>query len=154
MEKVERRCRSYLVSSGLGAIIFGIWSVAKLAMYILFDSEYIDRLIGSASVVPGWRTFVIVFIFIVTGIDMLLHFYVGFAARAEGRGKKKGYRYVVVTFFMIAFLAFGIIFNVSSDVFWENIGDAIVTLIIDLTSLFVLCDIAVASIRLKRMGRI
>ena len=152
-DRIERRCRSSLVSSGTGAMIFGVWIVAKLAMYLLFDSQYLENAFSDVESDPLMMNFLIGFVFVIAFIAMLLHFYIGIAARAEGKGKKKGYRYVVITIIMAACTGAGIITSVFSADYWVNIEDAVMTLLIDSTTLFVFCDIAVASIRLKRMGR-
>ena len=147
-ERKMRRYRNLLTVSGLGVIIFGLWSVLKTIL-LLFMKE------GILSEIPD-DTFVRVMFFLILGgillVDVLIRLYVGLSARAEGFGKKKGYGYVVIAILMaLASLASLVLIFFDSNE--QSIWELIVSVIVEATSLVVTIELLVAAFTVKKLKK-
>ena len=147
-ERKMRRYQNLLTVSGLGVIIFGLWSVLKTIL-LLFMKE------GILSEIPD-DTFVRVMFFLILGgillIDVLIRLYVGLAARAEGFGKKKGYAYVIIAILMaLASLASLVLIFFDSNE--QSIWELIVSVIVEATSLVVTIELLVAAFTVKKLKK-
>ena len=147
-ERKMRRYQNLLTVSGLGVIIFGLWSVLKTIL-LLFMKE------GILSEIPD-DTFVRVMFFLILGgillVDVLIRLYVGLSARAEGFGKKKGYAYVIIAILMaLASLASLVLifFDANEQSLWE----LIVSVIVEATSLVVTIELLVAAFTVKKLKK-
>lgn len=147
-ERKMRRYQNLLTVSGLGVIIFGLWSVLKTIL-LLFMKE------GILSEIPD-DTFVRVMFFLILGgillIDVLIRLYVGLSARAEGFGKKKGYGYVVIAILMAlaSLTSLVLIFFDSNE---QSIWELIVSVIVEATSLVVTIELLVAAFTVKKLKK-
>ena len=147
-ERKMRRYQNLLTVSGLGVIIFGLWSVLKTIL-LLFMKE------GILSEIPD-DTFVRVMFFLILGgillIDVLIRLYVGLSARAEGFGKKKGYGYVVIAILMAlaSLTSLALIFFDSNE---QSIWELIVSVIVEATSLVVTIELLVAAFTVKKLKK-
>ena len=147
-ERKMRRYRNLLTVSGLGVIIFGLWSVLKTIL-LLFMKE------GILSEIPD-DTFVRVMFFLILGgillVDVLIRLYVGLSARAEGFGKKKGYGYVVIAILMAlaSLTSLVLIFFDSNE---QSIWELIVSVIVEATSLVVTIELLVAAFTVKKLKK-
>ena len=147
-ERKMRRYRNLLTVSGLGVIIFGLWSVLKTIL-LLFMKE------GILSEIPD-DTFVRVMFFLILGgillVDVLIRLYVGLSARAEGFGKKKGYAYVVIAILMAlaSLTSLVLIFFDSNE---QSIWELIVSVIVEATSLVVTIELLVAAFTVKKLKK-
>ena len=147
-ERKMRRYRNLLTVSGLGVIIFGLWSVLKTIL-LLFMKE------GILSEIPD-DTFVRVMFFLILGgillIDVLIRLYVGLSARAEGFGKKKGYGYVVIAILMAlaSLTSLVLIFFDSNE---QSIWELIVSVIVEATSLVVTIELLVGAFTVKKLKK-
>lgn len=147
-ERKMRRYRNLLTVSGLGVIIFGLWSVLKTIL-LLFMKE------GILSEIPD-DTFVRVMFFLILGgillIDVLIRLYVGLSARAEGFGKKKGYGYVVIAILM-ALASLTSLVLIFFDTNEQSIWELIVSVIVEATSLVVTIELLVAAFTVKKLKK-
>ncbi|MEE3491954.1 hypothetical protein [Ruminococcus sp.] len=147
-ERKMRRYQNLLTVSGLGVIIFGLWSVLKTIL-LLFMKE------GILSEIPD-DTFVRVMFFLILGgillVDVLIRLYVGLSARAEGFGKKKGYGYVVIAILMAlaSLTSLVLIFFDSNE---QSIWELIVSVIVEATSLVVTIELLVAAFTVKKLKK-
>ena len=147
-ERKMRRYQNLLTVSGLGVIIFGLWSVLKTIL-LLFMKE------GILSEIPD-DTFVRVMFFLILGgillFDVLIRLYVGLSARAEGFGKKKGYGYVVIAILMAlaSLTSLVLIFFDSNE---QSIWELIVSVIVEATSLVVTIELLVAAFTVKKLKK-
>lgn len=147
-ERKMRRYQNLLTVSGLGVIIFGLWSVLK-SILLLFMKE------GILSEIPD-DTFVRVMFFVILGgillVDVLIRLYVGLSARAEGFGKKKGYAYVFIAILMAlaSVASLVLIFFDTND---QSIGELIVSVIVEATSLVVTIELLVAAFTVKKLKK-
>ena len=147
-ERKMRRYQNLLTVSGLGVIIFGLWSVLKTIL-LLFMKE------GILSEIPD-DTFVRVMFFLILGgillVDVLIRLYVGLSARAEGFGKKKGYGYVVIAILM-ALASLTSIVLIFFDTNEQSIWELIVSVIVEATSLVVTIELLVAAFTVKKLKK-
>ena len=147
-ERKMRRYQNLLTVSGLGVIIFGLWSVLKTIL-LLFMKE------GILSEIPD-DTFVRVMFFLILGgillVDVLIRLYVGLSARAEGFGKKKGYGYVVIAILMAlaSLTSLVLIFFDSNE---QSIWELIVSVIVEATSLVVTIELLIAAFTVKKLKK-
>ena len=147
-ERKMRRYQNLLTVSGLGVIIFGLWSVLK-SILLLFMKE------GILSEIPD-DTFVRVMFFLILGgillVDVLIRLYVGLSARAEGFGKKKGYGYVIIAILMAlaSLTSLVLIFFDSNE---QSIWELIVSVIVEATSLVVTIELLVAAFTVKKLKK-
>ena len=147
-ERKMRRYQNLLTVSGLGVIIFGLWSVLKTIL-LLFMKE------GILSEIPD-DTLVRVMFFLILGgillVDVLIRLYVGLSARAEGFGKKKGYGYVVIAILMAlaSLTSLVLIFFDSNE---QSIWELIVSVIVEATSLVVTIELLVAAFTVKKLKK-
>lgn len=147
-ERKMRRYQNLLTVSGLGVIIFGLWSVLKTIL-LLFMKE------GILSEIPD-DTFVRVMFFVILGgillIDVLIRLYVGLSARAEGFGKKKGYGYVIIAILM-ALASLTSLVLIFFDTNEQSIWELIVSVIVEATSLVVTIELLVAAFTVKKLKK-
>ena len=147
-ERKMRRYQNLLTVSGLGVIIFGLWSVLKTIL-LLFMKE------GILSEIPD-DTFVRVMFFLILGgillIDVLIRLYVGLSARAEGFGKKKGYGYVVIAILM-ALASLTSLVLIFFDTNEQSLWELIVSVIVEATSLVVTIELLVAAFTVKKLKK-
>ncbi|MBQ6401142.1 MAG: hypothetical protein IJI20_02510 [Firmicutes bacterium] len=111
------------------------------------------------------------FIFLVLGIDLLLRVYVGLSARRDGRRRKKTVLYIIIAWFM-AISMLGSVYSTVDDFFRpiieainSNPGEAYeetsasgdqaasVSIIVDITSMLVLVEVAFCGIMVRRLRK-
>lgn len=82
-----RKQRSILLSSGLGVILFGIWSIVKFILMRYMDISQFERLIGTIEELPPktYETFMFIFILVFLIFDLGARLYIGKSAISEGR---------------------------------------------------------------------
>lgn len=158
MEKNLRKYRNNLVVTGTGAILFGLWTVVKLNMSILLFPDILGALPTAAREVgmPESALWITMAVILVIAISIILgaRLFIGINAIAEGKGKKRGYTYLILA----AILLFS---NLKSmpDLFVaqlkEDVGliDAIITILVELTSLYNLSDLLYYGVRIKLLNR-
>ena len=141
-----------LVDLGTGIIIFGFWSIVKLATYTILEipiydlSEYDDL---DQSDLP----FIMTVLYIMLAADVIVRVIVGLNARAEGRGKSRSSFYLIFNLWMIFFG----IFNVASIV-WECLAagyteaffDYLLMLFMEGSSLAITIEVYAAALSVRR----
>lgn len=152
MERLLRRQQDTLVAMGTGVIAFGTWSVARSIVYFVtgvreIQTTFPARLTDSVAIAVLYALLVALLTF-----DLGLRFYVGLSARAEGKGKRGGKLYLVITVLLIA----SYLYTIPQDILVFSRGretflDTIASLFIDLTSLITLVWLLIAAIRSRRL---
>ena len=147
-ERKLRRYQNLLTVSGLGVIIFGLWSVLKTIL-LFFLKE------GAFGELPDETVYRVILLAIIGGIllvDMMVRLYVGLSARAEGFGKKKGYGYIVVGILM-ALLSLASLVMIFFDASEKSITEMIVSFIVEATSLVVTIELLIAAFTVKKLKK-
>ena len=160
MEKQLRKQQNRLADAGWGTILFGIWSVIKVNMYLGLSSSFVSELHREAEnlgeikdVVLGffWFVFAMILVFY-----LVVRSYIGMAAMAEGKGKKKGYGYLIVTAGLVVMTLMDI-WNIYIEDYLANRQDITMNLItgfcLELASLYVLLEVLVAGLRVKQLKK-
>ena len=113
-----RRSQNTLINVGAGIILFGIWSAIKLysmtflrretSLKELKETAADDALEGISDRTLLITAFVIITLAVLFEIGIRL--YVGLSAMAEGRGKRTGKLYIIVTYLFILYSMTSIVF--------------------------------------------
>ena len=146
-----RRDRSTLVILGTGVIIFGFWSVIKLAAYLILDIPIFD-----VSEMEGMEEadlpMLMNILYVMTTGDVLVRVFVGLNAISEGRsrnGRLNGGLYLAFNVWMIIFE----IFSVAS-VIWtlyeltdiDEIIEYFLLLFMEISSLVIVIEVFAAAL--------
>ena len=149
MKEVKmRRYQNLLTVSGLGMIVFALWSVLKTILLFCFNEKLLAE-------VPDDTLFRVILFSIVGFIwllDFLMRLFVGLSARAEGFGKKKGNAYIVVAV-LIALGSLASLVMIFFDTSVQSIIELIVSAIVEATSLIVVIELLVAAYTVKKLKK-
>lgn len=156
MEKKLRKREAQLVDAGRGVILFGIWEVAQVNMVLSMSSDFREawqNAIQTAGVDAKVYTIGLwVSILFVLLIQFLPRLYIGFSAVAEGKGRKKGNVYIVLT---AALLVFNL--HTSWISFFSGISqisvNMIVSFLLNAVSLYIMVELLTAGIGVKRLRK-
>ena len=153
MERALRKEQDTLVATGTGVIAFGTWSVARSIVYFVtgvreIQTTFPARLTDSVAIAALYALLIAMLT-----VDLGLRFYVGLCARAEGKGKRGGVLYLVITCLLIATY----LYSIPQDILVFSRGretflDTVASLFIDLTSLITLVWLLIAAIRSRRLS--
>ena len=147
-ERKMRRYQNLLTISGLGVIIFALWSVLKTILLFFLREDVRAALPDDAAS----RTILLVVIIGILVIDISIRLFVGLSARAEGFGKKKGYAYIV--FAVLAALAsLASLVMIFFDSTYNSITELVVSVIVEATSLVVTIELLVAAFTVKKLKK-
>lgn len=157
-----RKSQNTLIVVGTGTIIFSIWTAVKmLGLLFLLRNETVDALLKKTGPIEGlsdkslfWMVVVINIIVIVllSGVRV----YVGLSAIAVGRGKRRGWLYILAAVVMIIgnILAFftGFFFAVEREQLGAFASDqSLSTFIIDTTSLIMLTQMVISAVKVRKL---
>ena len=147
-ERKMRRYQNLLTISGLGVIIFALWSVLKTILLFFLREDVRAALPDDAAS----RTILLAVIIGILVIDISIRLFVGLSARAEGFGKKKGYAYIV--FAVLAALAsLASLVMIFFDSTYNSITELVVSVIVEATSLVVTIELLVAAFTVKKLKK-
>lgn len=156
MERQLRRNRNILGISGTAVLLFAVWSVIKVFMYgYLNRNEPVGEELSFLDEYLQDETVVIAFFIIFFGLlvlDIILRVVVCLSARAESRGKKKGYGYLVVTVILLAFSVWGL-FSTLRESFLVDPVDTVISLLLEGSAVFALAEVFLSSVRIKRLTK-
>lgn len=147
--KYRRNCNT-LVVLGTGVILYGFWTIIKIAMCLIFGVELFDEE-DVAEFGPVGMTFLMIILVLILAVDVFIRLYAGLRARYEGTGKKAGKSYLVWCVWLILESAFSI-FIVVPDIIDMN-GDFIDTYLsvfMELTSLAMTIEVFIAGISVRK----
>lgn len=143
-----RRYQNLLTVSGLGVIIFGLWTVLKTILLLFLQEDMVDDL-------PDGLFYRVLFFTLIGGvllIDFLIRLFVGLSARAEGFGKKKGYGYIVVAI-LIAIASLASLVLIFFDTADRSVLELIVSFIVEATSMIATVELLVAAFTVKKLKK-
>jgi len=159
-----RRQRSTLRSLALGIIAFGLWSVLKVILLLLFTP--LDAILGEETAAyftqSGMQNlfyvFLIVAVLLFSSADLIPRFYVARKARKESLGQDQGRAWVVWAFILfviwIVLDVMGIVtFRSSAENAYLGILDLIVSMILDVTATVILGELCFTALRTKKLAQ-
>ena len=160
MEKKLRKRENLLVDAGKGVILFAVWSVAKVNLYLGMSSFILEELHKAALEYGISEKALIVLMGSLLAMILLWmlgsRLYIGLNAIAEGKGKKKGWAYLVLT---------AILLLTDMQSFWQvnlvsflfgglkNAFSMSVSFVLELVSLYILLELLICGIRVKRLRK-
>lgn len=146
-----RRDCSTLVILGTGVIVFGFWSVIKLAAYLILDIPIFDvsemEDMGEADL-PMLMTI----LYIMTTGDVLVRLFVGLNAISEGRsktGRLNGGLYLAFNVWMIIFSIYSVgafIWQLTELVILDDIIEYYLLLFMEISSLVIVIEVYAAAL--------
>lgn len=148
-DKKVRRVQSLLYTSGVGVILFSIWTGLRGIESLFEISNELFREYGTGLENTVIYIILCLFIFALLMFLTFMYVYIGKTAIDVSYGKKKGNMYIVLSVLLsivswlsyISQFAHGELFEVKT----------IVYIIIDLTSNIILIEVIVFSLLLKKM---
>ena len=169
-----RKYENILAISGVAVIAFGVWTIIKSAFYLLLQPFDIEIFIPpeqlaemEAEMGPNVDILtsgvIVGAIFFILFLDLLLRFYIGKSAYADGRARKrKRVIYVIVAIIMAVAFANGIWATVSNLFFGEPTEQSegveymrgvFTSVLLDMTSLLALIELIVSAIQVRRLRK-
>ena len=152
-----RRSEKTLSLSGVGVLMFAVWSILKTLMTFTLNHKFIEQTVDELSSMEDWGiilSWVTMMVVSVLGMlfDLVSRYYIFKAANAEAKGKKKGVFYLILSavimfvyLLIIAFESFAARLNLES----EGLFDTFAAMFFSVASLVVTADLFVAGIRVK-----
>ena len=169
-----RKYENILAISGVAVIAFGVWTIIKSAFYLLLQPFDIEIFIPpeqlaemEAEMGPNVDILtsgvIVGAIFFILFLDLLLRFYIGRSAYADGRARKrKRVIYVIVAIIMAVAFANGIWATVSNLFIGEPTEQSegveymrgvFTSVLLDMTSLLALIELIVSAIQVRRLRK-
>lgn len=169
-----RKYENILAISGVAVIAFGVWTIIKSAFYLLLQPFDIEIFIPpeqlaemEAEMGPNVDILtsgvIVGAIFFILFLDLLLRFYIGKSAYADGRARKrKRVIYVIVAIIMAVAFANGIWATVSNLFIGEPTEQSegveymrgvFTSVLLDMTSLLALIELIVSAIQVRRLRK-
>lgn len=136
---------------GSFVIVFGCWSVLKVLMALVLTP--LNVFLEENGLAPDQTEFpdVIFIVYVILlAIDLAFRVYIGLSARKEEKGKKKSIFYLICDGLLILLTVIGIVLQIGIMSTVLSLS-GIATFIFDLASLFVLINVMVASIKLRKL---
>ncbi|MCR5503246.1 MAG: hypothetical protein K6F53_09570 [Lachnospiraceae bacterium] len=156
MEKEIRRRQSILSITGIGVIFFGLWNFIKINLYFFLAPDKVLAGYDPDSGVSEKLVFVLSYVFciFVALIGLFIRLWIGRAAIREARDLpfRSGYPKLGI-FLLILQFAFLVIDFVGLNLKTETVFDFIASLIVDLTSFFMLWELVSSAIKLRKLKR-
>lgn len=160
MEKELRKRQILLAEAGVGVILFAVWNITKVNLYLGLTPLPVEALYEEAAKNGISEKFLIISLIIVAVSILLwqlcIRLYIGTSAAAEGKGKKKGYAYLVwaavllVSDFQINWQAF----DVQSILAGEEISvNQFMSICMEAASAYVLLQLLISGIRVKKLRK-
>lgn len=89
MNRQLLRQQNNLVISGIGVIMLGIWTVVRMVLYSLLHMEEFTALMPETVPRILFIAITYVVIAVILAVILLVRFYIGRSAMAEGRGERR-----------------------------------------------------------------
>lgn len=159
--EIETKLRKYrynITISAYGTVVLGVWNILKYVLYLVLDTAFFDRMIETFNYSYDDERSIIVICFILLAIDLLARLLISRSAIQEIKGsrkengKKQGSAYIV--FGIIVAVSY-ITMDISNLSFiaqitdWDLLVDQIVTTLVDITSIYALCDLIYCVFRFR-----
>lgn len=162
-----RRLQSILSTSGFGVIIFSVWSIIRVFLRDAFTAPAaeeipvensaelaeLEEMLGEIDFDPGMLITFFLIIFGITALVVGLRLFVGFSARAEGKGKKKSIAYVIIAGILIPYQVYMVLNTFLAPGVTYGVIDTIVTVVLDVSSLISVVELFIAAIMIRRMRK-
>lgn len=157
-----RKSQNTLIVVGTGVIIFSIWTAVKmLGLLFLLRNETVETLREKMGPIEGlsdkslfWMLvgISVIVIALLSGVRM----YIGLSAIAVGRGKRRGWLYILAAVVMIIGNICAFFIGLFSARPQEQLGvfsrdQSLSTFIIDVTSLIMLTQMVISAVKIRKL---
>ena len=147
--KYRRNCNT-LVVFGTGVILYGFWSIIKLAMCLIFDVEIFNAE-DMEEFGPIGISIVLVIVVIIMAVDVIIRLHAGLRARYEGEGKKVRKTYLFWCIWLILESSISIIIIIPDVINMEgDFIDTYLSVFMELTSLAMTIEVFLAGISVRK----
>lgn len=156
MERELRRQQNLLVDAGMGMVMFGIWGVVKINIFLALSSDFAEAWHTALQESEVAEEYILAGLWIVIAIYLVMvlfsRLYIGMSAVADGKGKKKGYAYILMTVVLL-------VFNLHTNWYIYTEERPVINLnwimgvLLDMASLQIMMELLIAAIRVKRLRK-
>ena len=151
-----RKYQDDLNVCGMGVIILGAWDIFKVVMQLLLDGGELFNFTLEVEEDEKVMAFVFILVLIVAflilaSLIFLIHFYIGRNASkaAKGLPHKKGYYTWAVILLVLSILSmYGYVDEIKD---LENIETTIASIIVDVTSIYILGTVVISTRKIKAL---
>ncbi|WP_026515915.1 hypothetical protein [Butyrivibrio sp. MC2021] len=151
-----RKLRHTVYISGLGVLLYGVWSLLKVAISVIADDDVLglNEIELDAENPAAELMFIYIFAAIFIIILILVHYYLGRCAMKVGRYYSRK-RFFLIPTALTAVWYIASIPQTFEDLKGniENFDTAITSALIDITLIIVLIDIVISTIRISKIER-
>lgn len=158
MEPKIRKLENNLITIGTGIIVLSAWTFFKILMFVIVSWEEI-----AGNIEPYVALIAASVVLFIVFVDFLIHLFIGLSARNEGKGiikckkknKKKRNGYLVLLGIIIFLNSAAIIGEFIYLFIQKQDGSlsSVITMVIDLTSLMIMCDLMISAIKLRKLKK-
>ena len=146
-----RRIQDTLIIAGDGVIAFGAWTLVKTALFFSFvNGEQLMQELGLDGFPPASLYAVAG---VILAIELSVRAYVGFSARSEGRGKKKGPFYLIVAVLAALVNMYAAVSTMLGMSITLSNLDLVVSVIVELTAFLALAAVLYCSLCLRHLNK-
>ena len=156
MEIELRRCRSTLRITGTGVIAFAVWAALKpLLLLLMVPEEAVD--FNPVQELPrSGQIIAVLMILLLIAMVIGSRLYLGFSARAEGLGNRKGNTYVVLAFvylfIQVSVIILAVGFLIKRGESAQSFTQAATSLILEISSTVTTGEMAFMGVKVKRLS--
>lgn len=155
MQRELRKYENSLSVSGLVVILFGLWSVLKLGLRLVFSTLGLMNPTEDTIVDPEIQKgflYLAIAILAVLILELGLRLYIGLTARAESRGKKKTVVYLIIAVLLAAYSVYSLVALIRSFAA-VDFFESLVSVLVELSGLFALAELIFSSIKVKQIRK-
>lgn len=148
-----RKYEDDLNISGIGVIIMGAWSCAKVFIEVLLNSDDVfGEQGGIKDLGPVGISIVLILVFILSIIIMKIHLYIGGNAMKASKGMqhKKGYFVAAIIYAVVNVLGLLPYYESLQNV--DTIDTTIASILVDLTTIYILIIVIISTLKIKRIN--
>lgn len=146
MDKDTRKKEVNLSTLGTGVILFGAWDLIKFILtYLMYKSE-LEPLIPEK-----YKTVILAIVWGVPFVAFLIRLYIGTAAKSESRGKRRRLFYIILSGFLALISTLVVVGEIVLFFMDTPVTlSAIVSLLLDFTSMAILYELIVNAVSIRR----
>ena len=158
MNKDLRKYSNNLIVAGTGVMFFGVWDVVKNLMLAFLGTQTLRDMLLTQEMPDNFPTLVFGYVIfaIALVIELAVRGYIGLNARAIGNGKRCPKRFVVISVLLLIINAAALVTSLfAKDISEYYSGfDRIITLIVDITSVYAMCEMLYALRKVNEIRRL
>ena len=155
MQSVEAKLRkqqSILICSGLGVILFGVWSIIRIVLMRFMDPQHFLEVFTTAELVDEvlYERVVMAVVLVIYMLDLILRSYIGLSAIQEGNGKyKKRGTYICIATLVSVLVIITDIVDISAFFTGDTGLESFLSSVVEMTIHIATIEIVVAAIKVR-----